>query len=136
MPSSLVQIRVGAFIQCNSLTNITLPNTVQYLGSQAFYNCSGLKTISIPNSIKEIGDDVFGLCSALENVTLESGFNARGLDLSASTLYSVNTLVAMLNALSDRTGLEAYTLVLGSANLAKLSNEEIAIATQKNWTLA
>ena len=66
----------------------------------------------------------------------ESEFNANGLDLSASTLYSVNTLVAMLNALSDRTGLEAYTLVLGSANLAKLSNEEIVIATQKNWTLA
>lgn len=136
MPSSLIRIDVGAFFQCNSLTNITLPSGVQYLRSQAFYDCSGLKTISMPNSIREIGDRAFGLCSALENVTLESGFNANGLDLSASTLYSVNTLVSMLNALADRTGLEAYTLTIGSTNLAKLSNEQIAIATQKNWTLA
>ena len=136
MPSSLVGIETGAFLQCNSLTNITLPSGVQYLRNQVFYDCRGLKTISIPNSTKEFGDRAFGSCSSLENVVFESEFNANGLDLSASTLYSVNTLVTMLNALSDRTGLEAYTLVLGSANLAKLSNEEIVIATQKNWTLA
>lgn len=136
IPDNLVQIRTGAFFQCNSLTNITLPNTVQYLGSQAFCDCRGLKTISIPNSITEFGDKCFGSCSALENVVLESGFNASGLDVSASSLFSVDTLVSMLNALADRTSLEAYTLVLGSANLAKLSNEEIAIATEKNWTVA
>lgn len=135
MPNNLTQIRFGAFIQC-SLTTITLPSGMRILQGQAFLKCSGLKTISIPNSITEIGDRAFGLCSALENVVLESGFNANGLDLSASTLYSVNTLVSMLNALADRTGLEAYTLTLGSTNLAKLSNEQIAIATQKNWTLA
>lgn len=136
MPSSLVRIETGAFLQCNSLTNITLPSGVQYLRNQAFYRCSGLKTISIPNSIKEIGDNAFGLCSALENVTLESGFNANGLDVSASSLFSVDTLVSMLNALADLTGQQAKTLTLGSTNLAKLSNEQIAIATQKNWTLA
>ena len=136
IPDNLIRIETGAFFQCNSLTNITLPNTVQYLRNQAFYSCRGLKTISIPNSIKEIGDNVFGLCSALENVTLESGFNANGLDLSASTLYSVNTLVTMLNALANRTGQVPYTLTLGSTNLAKLSNEQLAIATEKNWTLA
>ena len=136
MPSSLVQIRTGAFFQCNSLTNITLPNTVQYLGSQAFYDCRGLKTISIPNSITEFGDRCFGSCSALENVVLESGFNATGLDLSASTKFSVDTMIAMFNALADLTGQQAKTLTIGSTNLAKLSNEQIAIATQKNWTLA
>lgn len=136
MPSSLTRIDVGAFFQCNSLTNITIPNGVQYLRNQAFYSCRGLKTISIPNSTKEFGDRAFALCPSLENVTLESGFNASGLDLSASTLYSVNTLVSMLNALADLTGQQAKTLTIGSTNLAKLSNEQIAIATQKNWTLA
>ena len=136
MPSSLVRIETGAFVRCNSLTNIALPSAVQYLRNQAFYDCRGLKTISIPNSTKEFGDRAFGLCSALENVVLESGFNATGLDLSASTLYSVNTLVTMLNALANRTGQVPYTLTLGSTNLAKLSNEQLAIATEKNWTLA
>lgn len=136
MPSSLVRIETGAFLQCNSLTNITLPSGVRYLRNQAFYDCRGLKTISIPNSITEFGDRAFGLCSSLENVVFEGGFNANGLDLSASTLYSVNTLVTMLNALANRTGQVPYTLTLGSTNLAKLSNEQLAIATEKNWTLA
>lgn len=136
IPGSIVRIETGAFFQCNSLTNITLPNTVQYLRDQAFYDCRGLKTIGIPNSTKEFGNRCFGLCSALENVVLESGFNASGLDVSASSLFSVDTLVSMLNALADRTGLEAYTLTIGSTNLAKLSNEQLAIATEKNWTLA
>lgn len=136
MPSSLVRIETGVFVRCNSLTNITLPSGVQYIRNQAFYDCSGLKTISIPNSTKEFGDRCFGLCSSLENVVLESGFNASGLDVSASSLFSVDTLVSMLNALADLTGQQAKTLTLGSTNLAKLSNEQIAIATQKNWTLA
>lgn len=136
IPGSIVRIETGAFFQCNSLTNITLPNTVQYLRDQAFYDCRGLKTIGIPNSTKEFGNRCFGLCSALENVVLESGFNANGLDVSASSLFSVDTLVSMLNALADLTGQQAKTLTLGSTNLAKLSNEQIAIATQKNWTLA
>ena len=109
---------------------------MQYLRNQSFYDCRGLKTITIPLGIKEFGDRAFGLCSALENVVFESGFNANGLDLSASTLYSVNTLVTMLNALANRTGQVPYTLTLGSTNLAKLSNEQLAIATEKNWTLA
>ena len=136
MPDNLIRIETGAFLQCNSLTNITLPSGVQYLRIQAFYDCSGLKAISIPNSIKEIGDRVFGLCSSLETVTLESGFNASGLDLSASTKFSVDTMIAMFNALADLTGQQAKTLTLGSTNLAKLTNEQLAIATEKNWTLA
>lgn len=136
IPDNLIRIETGAFFQCNSLINITLPSGVQYLRTQAFYDCRGLKTISMPNSIREIGDRAFDSCSALENVTLESGFNATGLDLSASTKFSVDTMIAMFNALADLTGQQAKTLTIGSTNLAKLSNEQIAIATQKNWTLA
>ena len=136
IPDNLIRIETGAFFQCNSLTNITLPSGVQYLRNQAFYNCSGLTGVTIPNSVISFGTDAFSKCSNLENVVLESGFNASDLDLSASTLYSVNTLVAMLNALANRTGQVPYTLTLGSTNLAKLSNEQLAIATEKNWTLA
>lgn len=72
----------------------------------------------------------------LTNVTLGDGFNCNGLDLSPSTKYSVDTIVSMLIALADRTGQTAYTLKLGAKNLAKLSDEQKAIATDKNWTLA
>ena len=67
---------------------------------------------------------------------LEQGFNANDLDLSVSTLYTAETIVSWLEALADRTGQSTYTLTIGSTNIAKLTEAEIAIATNKNWTLA
>ena len=55
-----------------------------------------------------------------------------------STNYTVNTFVSLFNCLYDYAseGTSAnYTLNLGSTNLAKLTDEQIAIATNKGWTL-
>ena len=130
--------RVGAhaFRSCIRLTNVVLPSGMTAIDSYAFAWCSALATINFPASLLEIGAYAFASCSLLENVTFEENFNCDSLDLSASTKFSVHTMVDMFNALADRTGLNAYTLTLGSRNLAKLSNEQLAIATEKNWTLA
>ena len=136
IPGSVVTIEHNAFRECSNLTTVYISNGVTQIGTSAFNGCSNLTTLFIPNSATIDSLTVFRDCNNLENVILEPGFNAKNLDLSSSTLYSVETLVAMLNALADRTGQTAYSLTLGSINLAKLSNEQIAIATQKNWTLA
>ena len=130
--------RVGAhaFRSCIRLTTVTLPNGMETINSYAFQGCSALTTINFPASLSEIADNAFSSCTSLENVTIENGFVCNGLNLSASTKFSVDTMIAMFNALADRTGLSAYTLTLGNTNLAKLSNEQLAIATEKNWTLA
>lgn len=55
-----------------------------------------------------------------------------------STNYTVNTFVSLFNCLYDYAseGTSAnYTLNLGSTNLAKLTDGQIAIATNKGWTL-
>jgi len=49
---------------------------------------------------------------------------------------SINSLIDIINALSDRTGLSSNILTVGSLNLSKLTAEQKAIATNKNWTLA
>ena len=130
--------RVGAhaFRGCIRLTTVTLPNGMEIINSYAFQGCSALTTINFPASLSEIANNAFSSCTSLENVTIENGFVCNGLNLSASTKFSVDTMIAMFNALADRTGLSAYTLTLGNTNLAKLNNEQIAIATEKNWTLA
>ena len=46
------------------------------------------------------------------------------------------SLRAILNGLCDRTGQTAYTIEIGSTLRNKLSDEDIAVATAKNWTLA
>ena len=48
---------------------------------------------------------------------------------------NIESLIQILNNLADRTGQTRYILTLGLANLEKLTSEQKAIATSKNWTL-
>ena len=99
-------------------------------------NCKSLTSVTIPNSVTSIEVRLFSNCSNLTNVTIENGFNVNGLDLSVSTKYTADTIVSWLNALADRTGQEQYTLTIGATNKAKLTDEQLAIATNKNWNIA
>lgn len=134
--NNITDIGASAFDMCTALKKIVIPNSVTALGYAAFGRCTAMTDLTILNTIKYIGNMAFNSCTSLTNVTLGDGFNCNNLDLSVSTRYSVDTLVAMLTALADRTGQTAYTLTLGTTNLAKLSDEQKAIATNKNWTLA
>ena len=136
LSDSITIIGVTAFNFCSSLESVNIPDGVIEIRDNAFYGCTSLSDMTISNTVAKLGKSVFINCSNLTNVTLGSGFNCNGLDLSPSTKYSVDTLVAMLTALADRTGQTAYILTLGATNLAKLSDAQKAIATDKNWTLA
>ena len=136
IPNSVTSIGGEAFRFCRSLTDVTISNSVTTINYSAFNGCASLTDIIIPSSVILLYERAFASCSKLTNVTLGNNFNCNNLDLSASTMYSVDTLVAMLTALADRTGQTAYTLTLGATNLAKLSDAQKAIATDKNWTLA
>ena len=59
-----------AFLQCRSLTSITIPNSVTSIGNWAFRDCSGLTSITIPNSVTSIGEQAFAGCSALPSITI------------------------------------------------------------------
>jgi hypothetical protein len=135
IPSSATSIGDSAFYYCTGLTSVTIPSSITSIGQQAFYNCINLTSVTIPSSVTII-DSAFTSCTNLEFVTLGNGFNANNLKLSYSTKYSVETMVSWLNALYDRTGSKAYKLIIGSTNLNKLTAEQKAIATNKNWTLA
>ena len=136
IPNYITAIGYGAFSYCTSLTSITIPDRLTSIGSAAFNGCKSLTSITIPNSVTSIGSAAFNGCKNLEFVELGQGFNANNLDLSVSTKYTRETIVSWINAFADRTGLVAYKLIIGPTNLKKLTNEDIAIATAKNLTLA
>ncbi len=62
------------------------------------------------------------------SVSIPNGFNNMP-NLTAKCLTDI------INALVDLSGSESKICYLGSTNLAKLSSDVIAIATNKNWTL-
>lgn len=55
-------------------------------------------------------------------------------DIASSTKFTRDALVEILNNLATVTSTK--TLTMGSTNLAKLTDEDKAIATNKGWTLA
>jgi hypothetical protein len=78
---------------------------------------------------------VFRNCTSLTNLILAQGFNCNGLSVQWSTRLAAETIIACLEALADRTGQTAYTITFGTTNLNKLTAEQKAIATNKNWNL-
>ena len=135
LPSSLRTIGKVAFNYWSMYEKLILPHGLTSIDYEAFAQNITLSALEIPNTLTTIGNGVFRQCTHLFNVTIETGFNADNLDLSASTGYSADKIVTWLNALADRTGLSTYTLNIGEMNLAKLTAEQIAIATNKNWNI-
>ena len=71
----------------------------------------------------------------LKNLIVPLDWNF-SVSLSSSSYLTHDSIIGLLNNLKDLTGDTAKTITLGSTNLAKLTDEEKAIATNKNWTLA
>src|SRR5579859_1736661 len=58
----------NAFYQCNSLTYISIPNTVTNISDSAFSGCSNLTVAVIPTSVGSVGDFVFADCTSLGGI--------------------------------------------------------------------
>ncbi len=59
-----------AFLDCTSLTSVTIPNSVTSIGSWAFFRCSSFTSITIPDSVTSIGNYAFSRCSSLTSITI------------------------------------------------------------------
>lgn len=150
------------FGQCAVMNNLNVSNfdtsKVTNMASM-FYYCQTIQNLDLSsfdtsnvNSISSI----FSACSKLGNLksfsNLGKGYTlttqnngAYKLDLSACKRLDYASLMDVINKLYDlnltydvANGGTLYTqsLVLGSSNLAKLTADEIAIATNKGWNVS
>ncbi len=55
----VTKIADNAFINNQTITKVTLPDTVTSIGMGAFMNCKNLKSVNIPKNVKSIGIDAF-----------------------------------------------------------------------------
>lgn len=82
--------------------------------------------------------NAFNYRSALTHVIFEGIIGKNGLNLSPSPNLDRESLLSVVNCLKDYsadTSGTTWKVTLGTANLAKLTAEEKAIATGKGWTL-
>ena len=90
------------------------------------YNCTNLSDLG---GFKNLGQAY--LTSRAEN------YSQYKLDLSACSKLTYDSLMNVINNLYDikTKGCKNQSLVLGATNLAKLTADEIAIATNKGWNV-
>ena len=66
--SELTTIGAEAFAWCESLTSVTIPESVTTIGEWAFAHCHNLTSVTIGDSVTTIGNDAFAACEILTSV--------------------------------------------------------------------
>ena len=75
---NVTSIGVSAFEYCNSLIDVTIPNSVTTIGNYAFKDCSSLTSVTIPNSVTSIGHGAFSVCLSLTSVDIPNSVTSIG----------------------------------------------------------
>lgn len=78
----------------------------------------------------------FTSSAGIENLTIEGTIGQNGFSVSPCAALTHDSLMSIINALKTFTDGTTKTVTLGATNIAKLTDAEKAIATQKGWTLA
>lgn len=92
IPDSVTTIAPSAFYRCSSLTNISLPPNLTTIEACTFEGCSSLTSISIPEHVTTIKTRAFAECSSLTNISLPQGITAieSGTFAGCSALTSIS----------------------------------------------
>ena len=92
-----------AFMECESLVVLTIPEGVTSIGTWAFRKCTALANVSFPESLKVIGGGAFDDCFALTNVTLPSNLTEIGNEafVSCNALTGI-TIPGSVKTIGDR----------------------------------
>ena len=119
-------------------TEFYCPDNLHSLGDRTyvFANNKNLRYIWIPNTLTtSIPANFVYNCPSLTEIELQSDFNISA-NFSNCTALSSDAIVRMFNALKNLNNESAKSITLGAENLAKLTEEQITIATSKNWTVS
>lgn len=112
--------------------DLTKSTAVGYL----FYSCLYLKKaeITLPEKTVSNYSGMFTHCQSLEDLTI-NGTADKSLSLAQSPKLTTTSLQSVIGSLKDLTGATSQTLTLHADAAAKLTDEQKAIISAKNWNL-
>lgn len=71
--SPVYYIDSEAFMDCDKIKKVIIPDSIIYIGDRAFKNCSSLYDITIPKKVNYINNSTFENCTSLNSVVLQDG---------------------------------------------------------------
>ena len=78
LPESVESIGDYAFSYCTSLTEISLPQNLTNTGYRAFSHCAALKSVNLPRNLNTVASYAFEYCTALEEIILPQAVESIG----------------------------------------------------------
>lgn len=142
-PDALPEVTTmqGCFNDCSALTSLTIPDAPKLKDmTGCFAGCSSLQYLSLPNlsNVRSF----YGVFMTVGGTKLTDLYVSQlpNIDLTNAYFFHLtrlthDSLMNIINALPKNTYSTAKKIQLGPTNLAKLTDEDIAIATKKYWTL-
>lgn len=125
------------FYNCYNLVNIPQFDTANlYSANLMLGGCS--KLVSVPLLDFTKAEQLRSMLLACSELVELGGFSnlSVNLDLSSSRKLTAESLMNVINEAKDLSSEGSATLTLGNTNIAKLTEDQIAIASAKGWTLA
>ena len=130
--SKLTQLDLSNFDTSN-VTNMSMMfSYCTALTSLDMSNCDVSKCTSSSAFSNTFGSNSSNSCIALTDFKAPKNISAN-ISFQYCTALTHDSLMSIINNLATVTSTK--TLTLGTTNLAKLSSEEVAIATNKGWTV-
>ena len=136
----------GNYCTFRCISGVTALEVIEDIGMQAggyyqtFWGDTKLHTIEVLRVREDTNySATFNKCYELVNLTIEGTIGRNSFDVSYSPKLSHDSLMSIINALKDYsedTSGTSWVVTLGTTNIAKLTDAEKAIATEKGWTLA
>ena len=71
LPETVLELRSNAVIWCPNLVSVSLPQSLVVINRLNFGNCSALAEVTIPAGVRYIGDSSFTFCESLRKITFE-----------------------------------------------------------------
>lgn len=133
IPPAFTELSTNSLTGCDSIKTLTIPATLTRMVSNTF-NGAKIVKLCIQGALIDLAGDWIQ-APDLRSVTVPKEFDSN-LPLQGSKALSISSMINLFDNLKNNSGQTAKTITLGSENLAKLTEAEKAIATNKNWILA
>lgn len=105
IPDSVTSIGMGAFSTCVELKEIKIPDEVDVIKEYTFLDCNSLTSVTIGAGVSTIEDKAFYRCTGLKNMFFRSNIPPTQ---GTETFYAVSDFVLYVPASDDDSIINAY----------------------------